>query len=152
MFYGGIIASLLVIAALIFVWIKWDIFQILKDLTGMYGRKSNVSHKKQTKSQTSGKLKTVTSEIKLRPNENIPNTNQNIGETEMLPEFNEETTLLQDETTILNEPNETTLLHEEQMIHQDASFETEKTIVVVHATAIESKESETSEQVEYVRS
>lgn len=118
----------------------------------MYGRKSNVSHKKQIKSQTSGKLKTVTSEIKLRPNENIPNTNQNIGETEMLPEFNEETTLLQDETTILNEPNETTLLHEEQMIHQDASFEIEKTIVVVHATAIESKESETSEQVEYVRS
>ena len=155
MFYGGIIASLLVIVALIFVWIKWDILQILKDITGMYGRKTNVSHGKHTKSQTSGKLRTVTSEIQLRPNEKDPPINQNIGETETLQESNKETTMLQDEgldeTTILTEANETTLLQDDQMIRQNTWVEPEKTIVVVHATAIESKESETSEQVESVR-
>lgn len=156
MFYGGIIASLMVIAALIFVWVKWDILQILKDLTGIYGRNTNVSNRNHMKSQTSGKLKTVTSEIRLRPNAKNTNVNHNVGETETLQEFNEETTLLQDEgideTTILTEANETTLLHDDQMIRQNVWLEPEKTIVVVHAIAIESKESETSEQVEYVRS
>jgi len=145
MFYGGIIASLLVIAALIYVWIKWDILQILKDLMGKYGERSNVSIQKHMKSQTSGKLKTVTSEIQLRPNENNENMNQNIGETEALEESYAETTLLQDEvldeTTLLAE---TTLLHDESM-SQTTWIEEEKTIVVVHAETIEGKESETSE-------
>lgn len=155
MFYGGIVASLLVIAALIIVWVKWDILKILKDITGIYGHKTNRPNREQTKTQTSGKLKTVTSEIKLRPNEKNANHDQNIEETETLQAFNMETTMLQDEcldeTTILTETDETTLLHDDKTIHQEVWLKPEKTIIVVHAITNESKESETSEQATYVR-
>lgn len=155
MFYGGIVASLLIIAALVFIWIKWDILQVIKDITGIYGQKSNVLNRQHMKSRTSGKLKTVTSEIKLRPNEKNANMNQNIGETETLQEFNDETTMLQDEgvaeTTILTEANETTLLQDDNVTHQNVWLEPEKTIVVVHAETIENKESETDEQAKYIR-
>ncbi len=155
MFYGGIVASLLIIAALVFIWIKWDILQVLKDITGIYGQKTNVLNRQHKKSRTSGKLKTVTSEIKLRPNEGNANHNQNIGETETLQAFNVETTMLQDEgldeTTILTEENETALLHDDKVIRQNVWLELEKDIVVFHAVAIENKESEASEQATYVR-
>lgn len=147
MFYGGMIASLLVIVALIYVWIKWDILQIFKDLMGRYGKRSNASIQKHMKSQTSGKLKTVTSEIQLRPNENNENNHQNIAETEPIEASyaDSETTLLQDEvldeTTLLAE---TTLLEDESLT-QTTWLEEEKTIVVVHAETIEGKESETCE-------
>src|SRR5690625_7024921 len=97
MFYGGIVASLLIIAALVFIWIKWDILQVIKDITGIYGQKSNVLNRQHMKSRTSGKLKTVTSEIKLRPNEKNANMNQNIDETEKLQEINDETNMIKEE-------------------------------------------------------
>lgn len=143
------------IAALVFIWIKWDILQVIKDITGMYGQKTNVLNRKQLKSRTSGSLKTVTSEIKLRPNEGKGNMNQHIRETETLQAFNDETTVLQDEgleeTTILTASNETTLLHDDSNNRHPVWLEPVKTIVVVHAETIEKKESETSEQAKYVR-
>lgn len=152
MFYGGIIGAIIMLPITIYIFIKLNINQVIKDLTGIGFTNTPHTSRRRYQSKTDGKLKKLTSEIKLRKeNKNIPSI-QGTMETESLHHYVEPTELLEGETsleeTTLLTVEETTLLNETTVLNENPNkFTLEKNIIIVHSLPIILEESEVIEQV-----
>lgn len=139
MFYGGITGVIITLPLSIFLFFKLQIKEVVYDLMGInfsnsYERTIKKRH------ETDGELKEVSSEIRLRKEHERLTKDQQMDETELLTN---ETTILNEKDlaeTMLLSDDATTILEESSSV--PGGFIVEKNIIMIHARPIMVQEGE----------
>lgn len=162
MFYGGIVGTIIMLVITIIVFIKYDIIQVVNDLLGVRSRKERYIKKETNKNTTDIvkksttrdiKLKKIAEEIKLKESGIIDDIESK--ETESIASYHEETEFINDgveeteviesiytkeeistdenETMLLENEDETTILTEFIENKDNENFIKEVDIMVVNS-------------------
>lgn len=162
MFYGGIVGTIIMLVITIIVFIKYDIIQVVNDLLGVRSRKERYIKKETNKNTTDIvkksttrdiKLKKIAEEIKLKESGIIDGIESK--ETESIASYHEETEFINDdveeteviesiytkeeistdenETMLLENEDETTILTEFIENKDNENFIKEVDIMVVNS-------------------
>lgn len=128
MFYGGLILSIVSLTLTILIFVKYQIKQVIADLTGVKLSKSKQQGHYHYQTDLTESAKRTTSDIIVKKDQAIRTTNNLVEETELLSEAkaveylqqstSEETELLSsfDETTLLEEVGEGFTIDEEMIL------------------------------------
>lgn len=162
MFYGGIVGTIIMLVITITVFIKYDIIQVVNDLLGVRSRKERYIKKETNKNTTDIvkksttrdiKLKKIAEEIKLKESgiidgivsketesiasyhEETEFINDDVEETEVIESIytKEEISTDENETMLLENEDETTILTEFIENKDNENFIKEVDIMVVNS-------------------
>lgn len=131
MFYGGLVLSIVSLTLAILLFRKYQIKQVINDLTGIQFSKSKQQHHYHYQANLTENGRRTTSDIMIKKDQSIQTTAAPDAETELLLNTNlvEQTDVK--ETEILSADDETTLLEE-----QDQVFIIEDDMLVIDSNKV----------------
>lgn len=136
MFYGGLIGTVISLTLAIFIFFKYEIPQVLSDLTGFRFSKRRKRNALSHYSQGNREIYQTSSEIQIRKERRHAGE---LSKSRASMNPTDTTVLLQNdvpEETVLLDFNETVPLDDSYQKNEEDSFILEESVVIIHATKI----------------